>query len=266
MNEIILEIENEDTITADEIRQILERYRIGKKPLAKLLGWGETTIIRYMDGDIPTSEYSSKLKMILDNPEFYYDLLIKRQDCLTDVAYRKSKKAVLSRIMVSRIYAAAYYIINKCDAETCASYIQYLLYYIQAFSLSLYDNEMFKEDYKVNNDLIPFPKIYNNMKKCGIHTLEVGDGFLNEEETDLIDAVCEGFSWYGPKALQSLMNYEASILKVSKDRFNSKIYSKEDIKSYFKDMCGTCKITGIEDIYKYPDYCLAKIRKQRYEK
>ena len=52
------ELLNDEVITVDEIRQILESYRIGKKPLAKLLGWGETTIIRYMEGDIPTSEYS----------------------------------------------------------------------------------------------------------------------------------------------------------------------------------------------------------------
>ena len=53
------DINNEGVITVDEIKQILDEYCIGKKPLAKLLGWGETTIIRYMEGDIPTNEYSS---------------------------------------------------------------------------------------------------------------------------------------------------------------------------------------------------------------
>ena len=71
------EVENDEIITSDEIIQILEKYRIGKKPLAKLLGWGETTIIRYIEGDIPTKEYSIKLRTLLDNPEFYYDLLVK---------------------------------------------------------------------------------------------------------------------------------------------------------------------------------------------
>ena len=75
-------LENEGVITSDEIRQILEKYRIGKKPLAKLFGWGETTIIRYMEGDIPTNEYSTKLKCLLDNPEYYYELLIKDKTVL----------------------------------------------------------------------------------------------------------------------------------------------------------------------------------------
>ena len=59
--------------------------------------------------------------------------------------------------MASKIYVAAYYIINKTDAEICASYIQFLLYYIQAFSLSLYDKEIFQEDYKINKEGKPFP-------------------------------------------------------------------------------------------------------------
>lgn len=265
MNENVIQIENEDTITTDEIRQILEGYRIGKKPLAKLLGWGETTIIRYMDGDIPTNEYSNKLKILLDNPEFYYELLVKRQDYITDVAFRKSKKAVLSRIMVSKIYDVAYYIINKCDAEICASYIQYLLYYIQAFSLSLFDIEMFKEDYKVNNEKTPYPKLYENMKRCGINTLDIKEGILTDEEMALIDAICEAFSWYGPKALESLLEDEASELKISRDRFNNKIISKENIKLYFNNICSEYKINGVEDIYKYPDQALARIRELRHK-
>ena len=65
----------ESIITIDEIQSILTDFKIGKKPLAKLLGWGETTIIRYIEGDIPTAEYSDKLKAIFQNP-YYYFLII----------------------------------------------------------------------------------------------------------------------------------------------------------------------------------------------
>lgn len=252
-------LENEGVITSEEIRQILEKYRIGKKPLAKLLGWGETTIIRYMEGDIPTCEYSNKLKTILDSPEYYYDLLMKRKDCLTQVAFNKSKKAVLSKIMASRIYVVTYYLINKSDAEVCASYIQYLLYYIQAFSLALYDKEMFDEDYMINNEKMPYFKLYQNMKRCGIQKLALGDEFLNDEEKELIDEVYEAFLWYGPKALQALMNFERTMLKVSLDRYNYKIISKETIKQYFKEVCEKYNINCVKDIKKYPDQCLSYI-------
>lgn len=254
------EVSSEGAITSDEIRQILERYRIGKKPLAKLLGWGETTIIRYMEGDIPTNEYSKKLRALLDNPEFYHDLLVKRQDCLTNVAFKKSKKAVLSKIMSSKIYAVAYYIINKRDAEMCSSYIQYILYYTQAFSLALFDKEMFQEDYGINNEQMPYLKLYNTMKRCGIHTLEMGEEYLSEEEKELVDAVDEAFSWYGPKTFDELHKIDKIELKISRDRYNNKIVSKESIMQYFKGICEKYEIEGINDISKYPDQCVLEVR------
>lgn len=257
------EITDEGVITLDEIRQILERYRIGKKPLAKLLGWGETTIIRYMEGDTPTKEYSIKLKAILDNPEYYYDILTKRQDCLTNVAFKKSKNAVLTKIMASKIYIAAYYTINRNDAELCPSFIQYILYYTQAFSLALYDKEMFREDYGINDKQMPYLQLYNNLKRCGVHTLEMGEEYLSEEEKELIDAVQDAFSWYGPSAYCTLMNIEKSNMKITKDKYNNEIISKENLMKYFKNICKEYGIEKIEDISKYPDQCLYDIRSMR---
>ena len=260
-------IEMEDVIiTTDEIKLILDRYRIGKKPLAKLLGWGETTIIRYMEGDIPTNEYSNKLKTILDDPEYYFDLLSKRKECLTGVAYKKSKKAVLSKIMASKIYAAAYYIVNRTSAEICASYIQFLLYYIQAFSLVLYDKEMFQEECIVNNEHMPYLKLFEGMKRCGIHILDMGEDFLEPEEMQLVDAVFDSFSWYGPKALQSLMNYEKSMIKISRDKYNNKIIAKDTLKYYFNEICEEYNISSLKDISRYPDKRLMEIREANSNK
>jgi hypothetical protein len=253
MNSNRIVMDNEATISADEIKLILDRYRIGKKPLAKLLGWGETTIIRYMEGDIPTSEYSNKLRAILDDPEFYYDLLCKRRECLTGVAFKKSKKAVMAKILTSKINAAAYYIVNKSSAENCASYIQYLLYYAQAFSLALYDRELFQEDYGINNEHMPYLKLFEGMKKCGIHTLEDDGDYLTADEIELLDAVMDCFSWYGPKALTALINYERSNMKISRDKFNNKILAKDTIKVCFKEILGKYQIENINDIYRYPD-------------
>ena len=87
--------EQESTISTEEVKCILLDYNIGKKPLAKLLGWGETTIIRYIEGDIPTCEYSQKLLQIKEDPNYYYDILLKNQDKLTTVAFKKSKKQYL---------------------------------------------------------------------------------------------------------------------------------------------------------------------------
>ncbi len=254
------ETDNEVIITSDEIKTILDRYRIGKKPLAKLLGWGETTIIRYMEGDIPTNEYSNKLRVILNDPEFYYDLLMKRKDCLTGVAYKKSRRAVLSKIMSSKVYAVAYYIVNKSNAEICASYLQYMIYYAQAFSLAFYDRELFQDEYTINNEHVPYLKVYESMKRCGIHTLELNEEFIAAEEKELIDAVYEGFSWYGPKAMAALTAFEKSMVKISRDKYNNKIISKDTIKSYFKEILDRYHITDIKEISNYPDKRLQDIK------
>lgn len=248
-----IKIENETIISTDEIKIILDRYRIGKKPLAKLLGWGETTIIRYMEGDIPTNEYSNKLKAILDDPEFYYDILCRRKECLTGVAFRKSKKAVMAKILSSKIYAVAYYIVNKCDAEICPSYIQFLLYYVQVFSLALFDKELFQEECSINNEHIPYTKLYDSMKHCGIHTLEGGEEYLEDEEIELIDSIIEAFTWYGPRALAAMTSYEKSMIKTSRDKYNNKIIAKDTLKLYFKDILEHYHIRNIKDISKYPD-------------
>lgn len=257
--------DNEVIITGEEIRQILLCYNIGKKPLAKLLGWGETTIIRYMEGDIPTSEYSYKLKTLLYNPQYYFDLLVKRKDCLTNVAFKKSKKAALSCIMKSKIYAVTYYIINKIDGEICPSFIQYLLYYIQSFSLALYDQEMFQDDYSINNEKMPYINLYRTMKRCGIRTLELEEGFLDDQEVNLIDKVFDAFSWYGPKAIKVFMEIEAAELTISRDQQNNLIIPKKNIMEYFKILCDRYGIMNAEDIKKYPDHVFLEIHRDKYE-
>jgi uncharacterized phage-associated protein len=255
-----IEAGSEAIISADEIKLILDRYRIGKKPLAKLLGWGETTIIRYMEGDIPTNEYSNKLRTILDDPEFYYDLLCRRKECLTGVAFKKSKKAVMSKIMSTKIYAAAYYIVNKSGADMCPSCIQYVLYYAQAFSLALYEKELFQEECGINSQHAPYLKLYEGMKRCGIHTLEGGEEFLELEEMELIDAIMDSFLWYGPKALYAMTAYEKTMMKISRDKYNNKIIAKDALKAYFKEILEHYQIKHVNDIYKYPDQRIMDIR------
>ena len=53
------------SIDKDELKNLLEMYDIGKKPLAKLLGWGETTIVLYAGmKTIPDNEYTQKLYVL----------------------------------------------------------------------------------------------------------------------------------------------------------------------------------------------------------
>ena len=250
----------EEIISTTDVNTILDQYHIGKKPLAKLLGWGETTVIRYIEGDIPSREYSSKLQMLLDEPVYYYDLLTKRKSHITDVAYRKSRRAVLSRILSSKIYAMAYYFINKSNGEISTEFIQYLLYYCQAFSLSLYDKEIFQEDFIVDSKDKPYPKLYKSLKTNGISTIDIKDYGISEGDLELMEAVYFAFSWYGSRALQALAEYEKPFLRLSYDDNDNRIISKDTIRVYFRDIVYQYNIHETSDIYKYPDRRLRSIK------
>ena len=77
-------------IELEKISEILEKYDIGKEVLADIAGFGKVTIKRYYDGVIPAKEYSDVLLRILEEENFFIDLLEKNKDKLKNVAYHKA--------------------------------------------------------------------------------------------------------------------------------------------------------------------------------
>lgn len=240
-------------VTANEICAILKDFRIGKKPLAKLLGWGETTIIRYIEGDVPTAEYSSKLKNIVEDPVYYYELLLANKENLTSVAYRKTLQAVLEKMTERKINLIAQYMIFYTQGDISPGYTQWLLYYAQGFYMALYDKELFEDDYNVNSENAPYIQLYGSMRKHGINIFEVPVNRLSENEKNLINKVLDTFCWYGPRTLKALSSFEKSNYRISRDKEGRRIISKDLIKNQFKDILALYGIRSINDIHKYPD-------------
>lgn len=253
--------EGNSIITMEEIQNILISYRIGKKPLAKLLGWGETTIIRYIEGDIPTCEYSDKLKAILDSPSYYYELLLKGKDNLTGVAYKKSRQAVLDKIMESKINVAAQFLINRCDAEIDAGEVVYLLYYAQCFELAFYGKELFSNEYMiVSESTFPYPEFYRSLKNRVIVPLELNKNLLNEKEREILSSVMEAFRWYGSTTIKAMISFERTMMRVSRDKDNQRVISKSMLKSYFENIIENYGMKEPRDIEKYPDRRIVDLR------
>ena len=89
-------------ISLDQIREIPEKYDIGKRPLSLLLGWGEQTFSRYYDGDMPTKQYSDILTRIYNEPQFYSELLeLNKGNLKSTLAYEKSHRAVTALLSVN---------------------------------------------------------------------------------------------------------------------------------------------------------------------
>ena len=40
-------MDKQRSITKEQLMDLIKKYKIGKKPLSKLLGWGETTVLLY---------------------------------------------------------------------------------------------------------------------------------------------------------------------------------------------------------------------------
>ena len=59
-------------------------YKIGKAPLSLALGFGEVTIPRYLEGQVPSKEYSDVVKVALSSPAFMKQKLMENRDKLTD--------------------------------------------------------------------------------------------------------------------------------------------------------------------------------------
>lgn len=86
-------------ISPRQINALLKKYNIGKRPLAQLLGWGEITITRFLEGQLPSKEYSNKLLDLLNNPQKFRNVLKRNKNKITPVAYKKANAAVESCLM-----------------------------------------------------------------------------------------------------------------------------------------------------------------------
>lgn len=81
-----------DLITQDEIEEILSKYKISDRNLAKILNMGEITIARYRRGYLPTKPYSELLLKILDDENYFYNLLESNKNKISEKVYKKCVK------------------------------------------------------------------------------------------------------------------------------------------------------------------------------
>ena len=71
----------------------MEIYKIGKAPLSLGLGFGEVTIFRYLEGQVPSKEYSDIMRLALASSVFMKKKLSENREKLTEAAYRKAMAA-----------------------------------------------------------------------------------------------------------------------------------------------------------------------------
>ena len=76
----------EGLVSVDDIEKLMKIYKIGKAPLSLALGFGEVTIPRYLEGQVPSKEYSDIVKAALASPAYMKHKLMENREKLDELA------------------------------------------------------------------------------------------------------------------------------------------------------------------------------------
>ena len=206
-----------DLITIDEINLLMEKYNIEKRPLSRLLGLGELTITRYLEGQLPTKRYSDMLLRLLRYDAEMRKALEKGKQNITENAYRKVDKAIEEHEHMkshnSKIEKTALYMLQSCYEITNMS-LQKLLYYFKAFGYVLLNRDLLGEQCEAWIYGPVFPTIYAKYKKLGSQIIQIDladivyDELLEEEERKVCDYVLQCFGIYNAKFLRDMTHQE----------------------------------------------------------
>jgi len=258
----------ENIIKTNEIEEILKKYKIGKKPLAKLLGWGEVTLIRYLNGDIPTKIYSDELYKILTDFNYMESLLENNKANITERTYKNVKDAItkLNKYGVdidfeSEIDLISEYIIMTGNEITPLA-LQKILYYAQGFYECFFGKFLFKDDCEAWIHGPVYPKIYNKYRFFKYENIptcidyDVSD-ILNDEKKDFLDVIIKCFGYYNGKALEKMSHYETPWLNARKgiavNENSNNIIKKSDITEYFHKVKEKYDMLNLLEIKKYSE-------------
>lgn len=261
-----------DIITIDEIKEIMKKYNIGKKPLSIVLGLGEITITRYLDGRNPNKENSDLLKNINNNPLLYEMFLITNKDKITDIAFKKSLGKTKQLELVkekSKLYDSTLYIIKKMGEITPLA-IQKILYFAQCFSNYFLNKNLFEDLAEAWVFGPVYKEIYDSLsyyKYDKINYDELLKDYnynLNIEEEKYLDEIIKYFGCYSAKILKEMSHLTEPWLEARKG-LNENDYSKRkidlnSINDYVNKICREYNIKTYLDLNKYSESLFKEAR------
>ena len=251
-------------ISLEQIREIPEKYAIGKRPLSLLLGWGEQTFSRYADGDMPTRQYSDILIRIYNEPEFYSELLEANKGNLKSAySYKKSRKTVAALLSAetsldSKINIVISYLLNECEDITPLA-LQKALYYIQGFYFAFYKTFLFTEDCQAWVHGPVYKSIYFRYKDYHCDPIKNKDKFdtsgFSSGEKAIYDSVINHICCYSGRILEQFTHNELPWLitraELPMTAPSDRVIEKSLIGEYFNTVKSKYNMLNPSDIKKY---------------
>lgn len=259
--------EKEGLISISDIENLMKVYQIGKAPLSLALGFGEITISRYLNGQMPSKEYSDIMRRALDDPDYMQSMLDQNRDKIADVAYNKAATAIRDLKkdfdISDKLKQVISYIFKQLD-EVTPLMLQKLLYYVQAvYMINNDDRALFMEDcqawvhgpvYREVYDLFSTFK-YSPIDDFRFAVMRDKANELKENEKASINLVTSTFGIYGGKTLEWITHREDPWKNARRgyadDEPSKVIIEKDAIRDYFKKVDEQFGMRTKEGIEKY---------------
>lgn len=258
--------EAEGIIAIDEIKKLMELYHIGKAPLSLALGFGEVTVARYLEGQVPSKSYSDIMRTALAFPEYMEALLRENSDKVGDTAYRKAQKAIstlkeLFQVSDKMLIAIAY-VFEQMEEITPLA-LQKILYFIQGIHMTLYGKPMYTEDCEAWVHGPVYPKVYNLFRDFKYNPIEDTrfaifygrSKELNSDEKKVIDLVVKTFGKYSGKTLEIITHKEKPWIDAregyGKVDIAEVVIPQEEMKAYFTEVTKQYKLDTVNGLNQY---------------
>ena len=238
----------EGLVSIDDIEKLMKIYKIGKAPLSLALGFGEVTVPRYLEGQVPSKEYSDVVRAALASPVYMKEKLTKNRDKLTEAAYKKAMAAVnstLSLFSVSEKMLQVIACVFERLEEVTPLMLQKVLYFIQGIYSALYGRPIFMEDCRAWTRGPVYPEVYelfrdfkyNPVDDARFALLEGTADDLTDNEKKVVDLVVNTFGMYGGKVLEQITHNEDPWKEARKGYDDSipssELLPKEHIMKYY---------------------------------
>ncbi len=264
----------EGLVSIEDIEKLMKIYKIGKAPLSLALGFGEVTIPRYLEGQVPSKEYSDVIRAVLSSPVYMKQKLTENREKLTDAAYKKAMGAadsLESLFSISdKMLRVIAYVFEKLE-EVTPLMLQKLLYFIQGIYSALYGEPIFAEDcrawvhgpvYHEVYDLFRDFK-YNPIDDARFALLEGTADALTDNEKRSVDLVVNTFGMYSGKVLELITHNEEPWKEARKGYGDSipsnEVLPKERIMKYYAAVNRKYRIDTEEGLKTYIHDMLGKV-------
>ena len=256
----------EGLISIADIERLMDTYRIDSTPLSSALGFEKMAIARYLDGQMPSKEYSDIMKHALVSPEYMDALLEQNREKTGEAAFQKAKKAAADLKLLfdipEKMLASIAYIFDQMQ-EVTPLMLQKLLYYIQGINLALFDRPLFVENCAAWQHGPVYPKVYALFKDFKYSPIDYNSfaflkenrQALSEDEKNVIDLIIGTFGTYSGKILEDVTHNEKpwqdARSRCQADAHACTIIESAAIRQYFQTVSKHYRLDTAEGLMQY---------------